>query len=105
IQSIPSHPISLRSILILFTNLRFGLPSGLFPFGFPTNIYTHSSSPHPCYVQTGSGVHPASYPMGTDSSFPGVNRPGRETHHSPPASAEVKNIWIYTFTPPYACMM
>jgi hypothetical protein len=31
IQSTPSHPISLRSILILFTHLRLGLPSGLFP--------------------------------------------------------------------------
>jgi hypothetical protein len=28
----------LRSILILSTNLRLGLPSGLFPSGFPTNI-------------------------------------------------------------------
>jgi hypothetical protein len=34
IQSIPSHPISLRSILILSTHLRLGLPSGLFPSGF-----------------------------------------------------------------------
>jgi hypothetical protein len=38
IQSIPSYPISLRSILILFTHLRLGLPFGLFPSGFPTNI-------------------------------------------------------------------
>jgi hypothetical protein len=38
IQSTPSHPISLRSILILSTYLRLGLPSGLFPSGFPTNI-------------------------------------------------------------------
>jgi hypothetical protein len=37
IQSIPYHPISLRSILILSTNLRFCIPSGLFPSGFPTN--------------------------------------------------------------------
>jgi hypothetical protein len=37
-QSNPSHPISLRSILILSTYLRLGLPSGLFPFGFPTYI-------------------------------------------------------------------
>jgi hypothetical protein len=29
IQSIPSHPISRRSILILFNHLRLGLPSGL----------------------------------------------------------------------------
>jgi hypothetical protein len=38
IQSIPSHPISLRFILILSTHLRLGLIIGLFPFGFPTNI-------------------------------------------------------------------
>jgi hypothetical protein len=27
-------------------------------------------------VQTGSGVHPASYPMGTGSPFPGVKTAG-----------------------------
>jgi hypothetical protein len=38
-RSSPYHPIlSLRSILILFTHLRLGLPSGLFPSGFLTNI-------------------------------------------------------------------
>jgi hypothetical protein len=38
IQSISSHPISLRSILILSTYLCLGLLIGLFPSGFPTNI-------------------------------------------------------------------
>jgi hypothetical protein len=33
---------------------------------------------------------------------PGVKRPGRESDHSPPASAEVKKILVYTSTPPYA---
>jgi hypothetical protein len=32
-----NHPISIRCVLILSTHLRFGLPSGLFPYGFPTN--------------------------------------------------------------------
>jgi hypothetical protein len=38
IQSITVHPISLRYILIISTHLRIGLPSGFFPFGFPTNV-------------------------------------------------------------------
>jgi hypothetical protein len=35
---------------------------------------------------------------------PKVKRPGREANHSPPLNAEVKKMWIYTFTPPYAFM-
>jgi len=31
---------------------------------------------------------------------PGVKQPGREADHSPPSSAEVKNVWSYTSTPP-----
>jgi hypothetical protein len=34
----------------------------------------------------------------------GVKRPGREADQSPPTSAEVKRMWIYTPTPPYALM-
>jgi hypothetical protein len=30
---------------------------------------------------------------------PGVKRSGREVDHSPPTSAEVKRMWIYTSTP------
>jgi hypothetical protein len=29
----------------------------------------------------------------------GATWPGRETDHSPPSSAEAKNVWRYTFTP------
>jgi hypothetical protein len=51
-------------------------------------------------VQNGSGTHPATYPRGTRGSFPGVKRLVREADHSPQSSAEVKNAWSYTFTPP-----
>ena len=46
IQSIPPHPTSWRSILILFSHLRMGLPSGLFLSGFPNKtLYTPLLSP------------------------------------------------------------
>jgi hypothetical protein len=52
IQSTSPHPTSPRSILILSTHLRLGIPSGLFPSGFLTyNPYaflfslTHSTCP------------------------------------------------------------
>jgi hypothetical protein len=54
----------------------------------PTEAEDFSSSP---WVQTGSGAHPASYPMGTGGPFPGGKaRPGRDADHSHPFSAEVK---------------
>jgi hypothetical protein len=42
-------------------------------------------------VQTDSGVHPTSYPMGTGGSFlGGIKLLGREADHSPPSNAEVR---------------
>jgi hypothetical protein len=52
-------------------------------------------------VQTGSGAHLASYPMGTGDSFPGGKAAGHEADHSPPTSSEVKKMWIHTSTPPH----
>jgi len=47
IQSIPPHRTSFRSILILSSHLHLGLPSGLFPSGFPTKtLYMPRLSPY-----------------------------------------------------------
>jgi hypothetical protein len=51
-------------------------------------------------IQNGSDAHPASYPMGTGVSFPGVKWPGREADHSPPSSAGVKErVELYFHSP------
>jgi hypothetical protein len=42
--------------------------------------------------------------LGLTQTFAGVKRPRREADHSPPSSAEVKKMWIYTSTSPYAFM-
>jgi hypothetical protein len=52
------------------------------------------------HVQTGSGAHTASYPMGTGGSLHGVKQPGCETDHSPPSSAKVKAcVELYFHSP------
>jgi hypothetical protein len=60
----------------------------------------------PLYVvQICSGVHQASYPIGTVSDYPGgVKRLRREVNHSTLTSAEVKSTWICTSTSPYVSM-
>jgi hypothetical protein len=48
-----------------------------------------------------SGAHPASYPMGTGGPFPGSkSRPGNDSDHSPPSSAEVNNEQEVYNSPP-----
>jgi hypothetical protein len=47
-------------------------------------------------VQISFGVNPNSHTMGTGAFSPDVKRQGREPDHSPPTSAEVKKMWIYT---------
>ena len=51
-------------------------------------------------VQTGSRAQRASYSRGTGVFSRVVKRPRREVDHSPPSSAEVKNEWRDTSTPP-----
>jgi hypothetical protein len=55
-------------------------------------------------IQTGSGSHPASYPVGIGSCFPEVKRPGREADHSLPSSVNV-TVWSYTSTPLFLFMV
>jgi hypothetical protein len=52
IQIDPVHiiPFYLRPILILFTHLRLGLPSGFLPSGFPTSILYGLLFPPSCYM-------------------------------------------------------
>jgi hypothetical protein len=51
IESIPPHPVPQRSILMLSTHQCLGLPSGLFPTGFPIKtLYAFLFSPHACYM-------------------------------------------------------
>jgi hypothetical protein len=43
-------------------------------------------------IQTGSGVHPAPFSVGTGGPFPGGKaRLGHDADHLPPSSAKVKN--------------
>jgi hypothetical protein len=51
-------------------------------------------------IPTGSGAHPASYPIGTRGSFSVVKRPWREADHSTLSSAEVKEcVELYLYSP------
>ena len=50
-------------------------------------------------VQTGHGVHPASYTM-CIGSFTGVKRPRRGVNHPHPPSAEIKErVELYLYSP------
>jgi hypothetical protein len=51
----------------------YGLDDPMTGFRFPEGAGNFSLRHH---VQTGSGVHPASYPMGTGSSFTGGKAAG-----------------------------
>jgi hypothetical protein len=46
-------------------------------------------------VETGSGAHPVSCPVGVGGSYP-----GGEADHSPTSSAKVKKEWSCISTPP-----
>jgi hypothetical protein len=56
---------------------------------------------HLHFVQTGLGSTQPPIQWVPGALSPGVKRQWREADHPHPASAEVKKIWVYTFTPPY----
>jgi hypothetical protein len=67
----------------------YGLDDRAIAVRSPARVEDYSSI---LCVQTGSGAHPASCPMGTGGPFPGVKaRPGRDADYSPLSSAEVVN--------------
>jgi len=57
IKCTPSHLISLRSILILYSHLLLVLPSAFFTSGFPTKILYASHLSNACYMPRPS--HPS----------------------------------------------
>jgi hypothetical protein len=50
-------------------------------------------------VQIGSGANPGSYSTGTGDSSLGMERPGRESDHSPPSSSRVECVELYFHSP------
>jgi hypothetical protein len=76
----------------------YGLDDRVIGVRSPAEAKDFSSS---LCVQTGSGTHPASCPMGTGGPFPGGKaRPGRDSDHSPAYSAEVMNeLELYLLCP------
>jgi hypothetical protein len=79
----------------------YGLDNRTTRLRFPVGAGNFSLRHH---VQTGSGAHPASHPMGVGGSFTGGKRPGVKltSHlHLVPSS---KNAWSYTSTSQYVFM-
>jgi hypothetical protein len=72
----------------LFNGARVQIPSQPKKFSFFQNVYINSEA------------YPITHSMGTGVFLRRIKRSGREVDHLPPTSAEVKNEWSYTSSPP-----
>jgi hypothetical protein len=79
--------------------LRAGRPRGRSSSSRSVENFLFSIAPAPAL---GPIQPPLQWVMGPIS--PRVKRPGREADYSPPTSAEVKKMWIYTSTLQYVFM-
>jgi hypothetical protein len=75
----------------MVTRLRAGQPRFDSRQGLGIFIFATASGP-------GLGPTQPSIQWVPEALSPEVKRPGCETDHSPPSSAEVKNAWSYTST-------
>jgi hypothetical protein len=67
------------------------------------DFYSYSS--FSLCVQTSAEAHPVSYPIGTGVLSGGKARPGPDTDHSSPSSAELRMSRSYNPLPLSACMV
>jgi hypothetical protein len=98
-------------IIIIFffasgiTERRQWYSAGLDDDGFESRqglgIFLFTTASRPAFGPTQPPIQWVTWAL-----FLGLKRPGRETDYWPPSSAEVKNAWSYTSTPPqYAFML
>jgi hypothetical protein len=95
LTSIINHRQILKSVTIFIQPLIDWLRAGP---GMVKNFLFSTSS----RAALGSTQPPIEWVPG--ALFPGESFPGREADYSPPTSAEVKKMWLYISTPPYAFM-
>jgi hypothetical protein len=79
--------------------LRAGRSTGRGSSPSTGNISFLSTSSRPVLMPT---QHPIQWVLG--ALPPGVKRPRHDADHSLPTIAKVRNMWIYTSTPPYVRM-
>jgi hypothetical protein len=82
---------SRRSLVVTVTRLQAASPWFDSPHGRDISPFSN--------VQSFSDSNLTTCLKRTEGSLPGVKKSGHEVDHSSPASAEIKNAWVYTSTP------